>query len=76
MSDITTVGELREFIEGLDDDYKIEFRVRRKLTDDELKNCVYPYPYDTEYFKGFDYDDTGVSDKVWCIGVTLGDNEE
>lgn len=40
-----------------------------KLTDEELKNCRYPYPYDTEYLI-LEFDDIGVSNKVLCLGVT------
>lgn len=47
--EIKNVGQLRKIIENLPDDFEIEMRVRRKLTDEELKNCRYPYPYDTEY---------------------------
>lgn len=50
-------------------DVDIEMRVRRKLTDEELKNCRYPYPYDTEYLI-LEFDDIGVSNKVLCLGVT------
>ena len=44
-------------------------RVRRTLSDEELKKCLYPYPYDTEYLT-LEFDDIGVSDKVLCLGVT------
>ena len=44
-------------------------RIRRKLTDEELKNYRYPYPYDTEYLT-LEFDDIGVSNKVLCLGVT------
>ena len=61
--EIKNVGQLRKIIENLSDDYEIEMRVRRKLTDEELKNCRCPYPYDTEYLI-LEFDDIGVSDKV------------
>ena len=63
--EIKNVGQLRKIIENLSDDYEIEMRIRRKLTD-ELR---YPYPYDTEYLT-LEFDDIGVSDKVLCLGVT------
>ena len=44
MKTIRTVKDLRELIEQLDDDFVIDFRVRRKLTEEELKNMIYPYP--------------------------------
>lgn len=67
---IKTIGDLRKVIANLDDDFTIEMRIRRKLTDDELKNQKYPYPYETEYFEGIEFDDIGYSDKVLCLGVT------
>ena len=67
--EIKNVGQLRKIIENLSDDYEIEMRVRRKLTDEELKNCRCPYPYDTEYLI-LEFDDIGVSDKVLCLGVS------
>lgn len=54
--EIKNVGQLRKIIENLPDDFEIEMRVRRKLTDEELKNCRYPYPYDTEYLT-LEFDD-------------------
>lgn len=67
--EIKNVGQLRKIIENLPDDFEIEMRVRRKLTDEELRHCRYPYPYDTEYLI-LEFDDIGVSDKVLCLGVT------
>ena len=71
MKTIRTVKDLRELIEQLDDDFVIDFRVRRKLTEEELKNMIYPYPYETEYFDGIEFDDIGYSDKKLCLGVTF-----
>ncbi len=67
--EIKNVGQLRKIIENLPDDYEIEMRIRRKLTDEELKELRYPCPYDTEYLT-LGFDDIGVSDKVLCLGVT------
>ena len=63
------VGQLRKIIDNLSDDFEIVMRIRRKLTDEELKNCRYPYPYDTEYLT-LEFDDIGFSDKVLCLGAT------
>lgn len=71
MATIRTVKDLRELINQLDDNFAIEFRVRKKLTEEELKNMKYPYPYETEYFEGIEFDDIGYSDKVLCLGVTF-----
>lgn len=71
MCEIKTIGQLKKAIANLPDDFSIEFRVRRRLTDEELKQMRYPYPYDTTYIDGFSFDDVGYSDKEACFGVTL-----
>lgn len=71
MAIIKTLGDFRRLTKNLDDDFAIEFRVRTRVPEEELKNRQYPYPYDTEYFEGFEFDDVGYSDKVACFGVTL-----
>ncbi len=75
MSEIKTVGDLRKVIANLDDSFKIEMRIRRKLTDEELKYMPYPYPYETEY-STLEFDDIGYSDKELCLGVERGQNNE
>ena len=75
MKKIKTLGDFRKLTADLDDDFTIDFRVRRRLSEEELKNRIYPYPYDTEYFEGFEFDDVGYSDKEVCFGVCLGDGE-
>lgn len=70
---INTVGQLRKLIEPIEDDYSIEFRVRNRVSDEELIKRAYPYPYDTIYLEGIEYDDVGVSDRQLCLGVTLKD---
>lgn len=75
---VNNVGQLRKIIENLSDDYEIEMRVRRKLTDEEIIELhkkygrIYPYPYETSYSE-LEFDDVGVSDKVLCLGVTLNE---
>lgn len=75
---IKTVGQLRKVIENLSDDYEIEMRIRRKLTDEDIIKLhkkygkIYPYPYETQYVE-LEFDDIGVSDKVLCLGVELKD---
>lgn len=73
MIKIKTLGDFRRLTENLDDDFKIDFRVRTRVPDEELVKRAYPYPYDTEYFEGFDFDDIGYSDKEVCFGVCLGE---
>jgi len=72
---IKTVGQLRDIIKNLEDDYKIELRVRRHLTDEELKNLAYPYPYETKNCI-LEFDDVGVSDKVLCLGCEPDKNNK
>ncbi len=71
MAIIKTLGDFRKLTKGLDDDFEIEFRVRTRVPEEELKKRGYPYPFDTEYFDGFEFDDVGYSDKVACFGVTM-----
>lgn len=71
--EIKTVGQLRKIIETLSDDFEIEMRVRRKLSDEDFKQMRYAYPYETEYLT-LEFDDIGYSDKVLCMGVTC-DND-
>jgi hypothetical protein len=71
---IKTLGDLRKLTEHLSDDFNIEMRIRRKLTDEELKNISYPYPYYT-YYVELEYDDIGYSDKDLCLGVEIPSNE-
>jgi hypothetical protein len=73
MATIKTLGDFRKLTKDLGDDFAIEFRVRRRVPEEELKNRRYPYPYDTEYFEGFEFDDIGWSDKEVCFGVCLGE---
>lgn len=73
MSEIKTVGDLRKIIAGLSDNFEIEMRIRRRLTDEELKQMPYPYPYETEYTT-LEFDDIGYSDKVLCLGVEREDD--
>ena len=40
---IKTVGQLRKVIENLSDDYEIEMRIRRKLSDDEIRELHNKY---------------------------------
>ena len=69
MKKILTVGDLRKVIADLDDDFTIEMRVRTRVPDEELAKRSYPYPFDTEYIDGIEFDDIGYSDKVVCFGV-------
>ncbi|WP_290054968.1 hypothetical protein [uncultured Muribaculum sp.] len=79
MNKIKTVGDLRKVIADLSDDFEIEMRIRRKLSDEEIKGLaekygrIYPYPYETEYAT-LEFDDIGHSDRMLCLGVERKDD--
>jgi len=64
------VKRLKEILSNLDDDYTVELRVRKKLTGEELRGVIYPYPFKTEYTE-LVFDDVGVSDKTLCLGCEI-----
>lgn len=65
---IKTIGELKKAIETIDDDFTIDVRIVRELSEEELKDNKYPYPY--EYSKAnIEIGDIGYSDKDVFINV-------
>ena len=65
------VGTLKKIIADLDDDYTVDVRVRRAMTEDEIKHmCIYPYPWITANTT-LEFDDVGVSDRVLCLGCEV-----
>lgn len=64
---IKTLGDLRKLTEGLGGDFTIDLRVRRHLDDSELKSCLYPYPYHTDYVD-LEFDAIGYSGKHFFVG--------
>ena len=49
---IETLGDFRQITENLTDDFKVDLRVRRRLTNEEVKEkseITWPYPYHTDY---------------------------
>ena len=74
--EIKTLGQFREITKNLPDDYEIEMRIRRRISDEEMKELadkygwIYPYPYETDYFT-LEFDDVGVLDRVLCLGVEI-----
>ena len=67
---IKTVGQLRELISNLSDDYTIEVRVRKERDMQTIIESGYSYPFKT-YYTELEFDDIGVSDKVLCIGTEV-----
>lgn len=65
---IKTVGELRKILNDLDDDYKLDIRIMKKIPEKELIRKGYPYPW--KMIDGYlEFQDIGYSDKELCIGV-------
>ena len=65
---IKTIGELKETINNVDDDFTIDVRIVRELSEEELSGSNYPYPY--EYTKAnLEIGDIGYSDKDVFINV-------
>ena len=65
---IKTIRELKKVIENIDDDFTIDVRIVRELSEEELKGSIYPYPY--EYSKAnIEIGDIGYSDKDVFINV-------
>lgn len=68
MDKVETVGELRELLKDLDDDYKLDIRIMKAIPEKDLKGSRYPYPCEMIY--GYlEFQDIGVSDKELCLGV-------
>ena len=65
---IKTIGELKKAIANIDDDFTIDVRIVRELSEEELSGSNYPYPY--EYTKAnLEIGDIGYSDKAVFINV-------
>ena len=73
MDKIETVGELRELLKDLDDDYKLDIRIMKAIPEKDLKGSRYPL----EMIDGYlEFQDIGVSDKELCLGVYENKGEE
>lgn len=65
---IKTIGELKKAISNIDDDFTVDARIVRELSEEELSDSNYPYPY--EYTKAnLEIGDIGYSDKDVFINV-------
>lgn len=65
---IKTIGELKKAISNIDDDFTVDARIVRELSEEELSGSNYPYPY--EYTKAnLEIGDIGYSDKNVFIDV-------
>ena len=65
---IKTIRELKKAIANIDDDFTIDVRIVRELSEEELSGSNYPYPY--EYTEAnLEIGDIGYSDKDVFINV-------
>ena len=65
---IKTIRELKKAISNIDDDFTIDVRIVRELSEEELSGSDYLYPY--EYTKAnLEIGDIGYSDKYVFINV-------
>jgi len=67
---IKTLGDFRRITNGLDDAFKIDLRVRTRLSPERLAEMAYPYPFQTQYTY-LEFDDIGYSDKDLCLGIEI-----
>lgn len=67
--EIKTLGDFRKITKDFDDDFKLDVRIVREVPEEELKQRLYPYPWDM--FDATIEIDVGYSDKVkvFCIYV-------
>ena len=65
---INTVGDIRRMIEGLDDDFRLDIRIMKEVSEEELKHRIYPYPWDME--DGYMvFHDISYSEKELSVGI-------
>lgn len=65
---IKTVGDLRKITENISDDFKLDVKIMKEVTEEELKYRSYPYPWDM-FDAELEFQDIGYTDKELCIGV-------
>lgn len=66
--EIRTIGELRNLIKNLDDDFRIEVKIMEEIPDEELENMSYPYPWKMTKAT-LEMADVGYSDKVLNLRI-------
>lgn len=66
--EIRTIGDLKNLIKNLDDDFKIEIKIMEEIPDEKLKGMMYPYPWKmTDAI--LEMADVGYSDKIFNLRV-------
>lgn len=67
-----TIGELKELIKDVPNDFEFEVGVSKKRTEAELKDSSYPYPYNFERCKTDNRDyDIGWNYKKMKINIRI-----
>lgn len=66
--EIKTLGDFRRLTKDLDDDFKLNIRIMKKVSEEELTKRSYPYPWDV-YDGRMEFHDIGWSDKDFYIGI-------
>lgn len=66
--EIKTLGDFRKATQYLEDDFKLEVNFFEELTEEELKDMIYPYPWEcTE--GNLELNDIGYSDRIIYLGL-------
>lgn len=69
-NEIMTIGELKELIKDVPNDFEFEVEVSKRRTESELKDSGYPYPYNFERCSTDNRDyDIGWSEKKMKIDI-------
>ena len=67
-----TIGELKQLIKDVPEDFEFEVNVSKRLTESDLKESSYPYPFNSERCSTDNRDfDIGWSNKKMMIDVII-----
>ena len=66
------IGELKELIKDVPNNFAFEINISKRKTEEELKDSIYPYPYSFEICKTDKKSyDIGHSEKKFQISIEL-----
>lgn len=65
---ITSVLELNEILNKVDDDFTIEISLMKEISEEELKGMTYPYPWNKIEAK-LEFADISVGNKELCFNI-------
>jgi len=65
---INTVGELKNILKNINDDFTLTIKIRTKVSDEELENRTWKYPYDFQEAI-IEFNDIAYSDKRVAFGI-------